>query len=68
MWPTIFEFNWDTGHMIFLGVFYSVLIVIATSLVYVFARSIIDTFNGNTDVDQAEAINPRQSPFDKGES
>ncbi|MBI5116486.1 hypothetical protein HZA56_08440 [Candidatus Poribacteria bacterium] len=49
MWPTIFEFNWDTGHMIFLGVFYSVLIVIATALVYVSARSIIETFNGHED-------------------
>jgi len=50
MWPTIFEFSWDTGHMIFFGVFYAVVIVIATSLVYAVTRSVVDTFNGNADV------------------
>ncbi len=46
MWPTIFEFSWDTGHMIFFGVFYAVLITITTSIVYAVAKSIVDTFNG----------------------
>ena len=45
MWPSIFEFHWDTGHMIFFGVFYAVVIAIATSLVYVFIKSIVDSFN-----------------------
>jgi hypothetical protein len=49
MWPTIFEFSWDTGHMIFFGVFYAVVIVIATSIVYAVTRSIVDAFNGNAD-------------------
>ena len=47
MWPTIFEFSWDTGHMIFFGVFYAVVIVIATSIVYAVTRSVVDMFNGN---------------------
>ncbi len=47
MWPTIFEFSWDTGHMIFFGVFYAVIIVLATSVTYAVARSIVDMFNGN---------------------
>ncbi len=45
MWPSIFEFHWDTGHMIFFGVFYAVVIAIATALVYVFTKSIVDSFN-----------------------
>lgn len=62
MWPTIFEFSWDTGHMIFFGVFYAVLITITTSIVYAVAKSIIDTFNGNGDAPHAEG------PEDKGEA
>jgi len=54
MWPSIFEFHWDTGHMIFLGVFYAVVITMATSLVYVFVKSIIDTFSENGDADKRE--------------
>jgi hypothetical protein len=45
MWPTIFEFNWDTAHMIFLGGFYSILVIIGTTLTYVAIKSVIDTFN-----------------------
>jgi hypothetical protein len=45
MWPTIFEFNWDAAHMIFLGGFYSVLVVIATTLTYVVIKSVIDAYN-----------------------
>lgn len=49
MWPTIFEFSWDTGHMIFFGVFYGVLIVLATSIAYAVIRSVVDMFNSNAD-------------------
>jgi hypothetical protein len=47
MWPTIFEFSWDTGHMIFFGVFYAVVIVISTSLIYAMVKSLVDIFNAN---------------------
>jgi hypothetical protein len=50
MWPTIFEFSWDTGHMIFFGVFYAVVIVLATSVTYAVARSIVDMFSRSNDL------------------
>lgn len=50
MWPTIFEFSWDTGHMIFFGVFYAIVIAIATSIVYAVTRSIVDMFTDAEDV------------------
>jgi hypothetical protein len=64
MWPTIFEFSWDTGHMIFFGVFYAVLITITTSIVYAVAKSMVDTFNGNGDVHPGHA----ERPEDKGKA
>ncbi|RJP73118.1 MAG: hypothetical protein C4532_04935 [Candidatus Abyssobacteria bacterium SURF_17] len=64
MWPTIFEFSWDTGHMIFFGVFYAVVIIIATSLVYAFAKSIVDTFSNNGSFDDRHA----HKPMDKNET
>lgn len=60
MWPTIFEFSWDTGHMIFFGAFYAVVIVLATSVTYAVARSIVDMFNGNRHSDDSPA-EPRAS-------
>jgi hypothetical protein len=73
MWPTIFEFSWDTGHMIFFGVFYAVVIVLATSVTYAVARSIVDMFSrsahlhehspDNTFVEKAvlpERLHPRK--------
>jgi hypothetical protein len=33
--------------MIFFGAFYAVIIVLATSVTYAVARSIVDMFNGN---------------------
>ncbi|UCD57828.1 MAG: hypothetical protein JSV16_01580 [Candidatus Hydrogenedentota bacterium] len=58
MWPTIFEFSWDIDHMIFFGVFYSVVIVMATSLVYAFAKSIIDAFGSDTGADRHQNVEP----------
>ncbi|NQU08542.1 MAG: hypothetical protein HQ583_08275 [Candidatus Abyssubacteria bacterium] len=55
MWPSIFEFHWDTGHMIFFGVFYAVVIAIATSLGYVFIKSIVDSFNDDKDASHHRA-------------
>lgn len=39
MLPWIYGFQWDTGHIIFLGAFYTVLVVIATTLVRATIRS-----------------------------
>lgn len=64
MWPTIFEFSWDTGHMIFLGVFYAVLIVLTTALGYAVLKSIADVFtdNGNTTRNQTSKSPPKKTP------
>ena len=51
MWPSIFEFHWDTGHMIFLGIFYAVIITMVTALGYVFVKSAIDSLKDNGTAD-----------------
>ncbi|MFN2369868.1 MAG: hypothetical protein ABR506_01800, partial [Candidatus Krumholzibacteriia bacterium] len=38
MIPTAYEFHWDLGHVVFLGIFYSVLAVAACTLVYALRR------------------------------
>lgn len=44
MLPTIFEFRWDAGHMIFFGVFYAVIAVMVTSLLFITAKSVTDVY------------------------
>ncbi|GAB4352458.1 MAG: hypothetical protein Kow0099_36660 [Candidatus Abyssubacteria bacterium] len=44
MLPTTFEFRWDTGHMIFFGLFYAVVAVVVTSLFFVVAKSVTDVY------------------------
>lgn len=39
MLPTAYEFHWDTGHIVFLGVFYSVLTVVMGTLVMAALRA-----------------------------
>ncbi len=64
MWPTIFEFSWDTGHMIFLGVFYAVLIALTTALGYAVLKSIVDvfTYNGNATRNQTSKSPSKETP------
>ncbi|MBE0567279.1 MAG: hypothetical protein IH621_15065, partial [Krumholzibacteria bacterium] len=38
MIPTAYEFKWDLGHVVFLGIFYTVLAVAACSLVHALRR------------------------------
>jgi len=38
MLPTAYEFHWDTGHVVFLGVFYSVVVTVLSILVYTALR------------------------------
>lgn len=40
MLPWNYGFHWDTGHIVFLGAFYTVLVVVATTLVSAYLRSI----------------------------
>lgn len=39
MLPTAYEFHWDTGHLVFLGIFYSVLTVVFATLARAAFRS-----------------------------
>ena len=40
MLPGIYEFSWNQGHIIFLGIFYSVVIVVATTVVIALLRAL----------------------------
>ncbi|MBK7670235.1 MAG: hypothetical protein IPJ24_02425 [bacterium] len=42
MLPTAYEFHWDQGHIFFLGIFYSVLTVVAATLGYAALRALRD--------------------------
>ncbi|MBI5116720.1 hypothetical protein HZA56_09630 [Candidatus Poribacteria bacterium] len=44
MFPTAFEFRWDAGHMIFFGLFYTVVFIILTGLCYVVVKSLVDAY------------------------
>lgn len=39
MLPTAYEFHWDTGHIVFLGIFYSVLTVVMSTLIIASLRA-----------------------------
>lgn len=58
MLPTIFEFRWDAGHIIFFGAFYTVVTVALTGLLYVAFKSLIDTYRntitGGDPIDESE--------------
>jgi glycine cleavage system H lipoate-binding protein len=49
MLPWVYEFRWDAGHIIFLGVFFSVLIIIASTLMRALMRAIGDFKNRRVD-------------------
>lgn len=40
MFPGIYDFRWDAGHIIFLGIFYSVLAVVLTTMVIALKRAL----------------------------
>jgi glycine cleavage system H lipoate-binding protein len=40
VFPGIYEFNWDAGHVIFLGLFYTVLMVVAATMVIATVRAV----------------------------
>ncbi len=39
MLPTAYEFHWDTGHIVFLGIFYTVLVVVTTTVIIASLRA-----------------------------
>lgn len=42
MFPGIYDFHWDPGHLIFLGVFYSVLVVVLITTAIAARRAVLD--------------------------
>ena len=46
MFPGIYDFRWDAGHIIFLGIFYAVLVIVASTMAIALRRTISD-FRGN---------------------
>ena len=40
MFPGIYDFKWDAGHIVFLGIFYSVLAVVLTTMTIAFGRAL----------------------------
>lgn len=49
MLPWVYEFRWDAGHIIFLGIFFSVVLLIASTLFRALIRSISDFKNRRVD-------------------
>lgn len=49
MFPGIYEFTWDAGHIIFLGAFYSVLTIVVSTLVIATIRAISDARHHHVD-------------------
>lgn len=49
MFPGIYEFTWDAGHIIFLGAFYAVLLIVFSTIVIATVRAIRDIRRGHVD-------------------
>ena len=50
MFPFIFEWDWDLGHWIFMGLFYMVLVVIGVGIHWVAIKTVFEFITGK-DVD-----------------
>lgn len=49
MFPGIYEFRWETGHLLFLGVFYAVVLLLLCTLTVAVWRSFRDLREGRTE-------------------
>jgi len=47
MFPFCFEWQWDPGHLIFMGSLYMVLTVVGLGLAYAAIRTFLDLKKGN---------------------
>jgi len=47
MLPFVYEWAWDIGHIIFFGLFYSVLSVVMGTLTLTIIKTILDLWAGN---------------------
>jgi len=44
MIPGVFEWIWDLGHVIFIGIFWIVILTFVSGLIYVLGKTISDTY------------------------
>ncbi len=51
MFPGIFEWVWDLGHLIFMGVFWVVILVLLSGVVYVFGKTAVESSSGAVEAD-----------------
>jgi len=45
MFPFVFEWQWDIGHFIFMGLFYLALMVIGCGLIFTFIKTLLNLKN-----------------------
>lgn len=48
MLPFVFEWRWDLGHFIFMGLFYTALTTLAMAVGYAFFQTMLDLYLGRT--------------------
>ncbi len=46
MLPICFEWHWDVGHFVFMGLFYTALTIIGAGVVYTFMATMKDLCSG----------------------
>jgi len=51
MFPGIFEWVWDPGHVIFMGIVCLVLIVLVSGIIYVLGKTAIEVSSDDKDLD-----------------
>ncbi|MBU2648961.1 hypothetical protein KKI24_29915 [bacterium] len=59
MFPGIFEWVWDMGHVIFMGLFWLVIITLFSGIFYVLAKTVMET--GRNGDGTRDAPNRRRS-------
>ena len=47
MVPFVYEWHWDIGHIVFMGLFYTALGIVVMGLMYCIAMTFKDMFTGN---------------------
>jgi hypothetical protein len=51
MFPGIFEWVWDLGHLLFMGVFWVVILVLLSGVVFVLGKTAADSSSDTVETD-----------------
>ena len=51
MFPGVYDFRWETGHLLFLGIFYAVVVLLLCTLIVAVWRSRRDIRQGIADIE-----------------